>query len=61
MARNSKSPFQSTERSLHSASGFGKPTCSPFPEPDKEIRDDAMAELMKSLKRLNDETLRGTD
>ncbi|HKK19713.1 MAG TPA: hypothetical protein VJ952_13620 [Opitutales bacterium] len=61
MSKNSNRSHDSSERSLHSASGFGKPTRTPFPEPGKQERDDAMVALMERLKQLNEETTKRSD
>ena len=56
MSSKSNSPLDSNERSLHSASGFGKPSRPPFPDPGRNERGDAMDALLESLKQLNEET-----
>lgn len=56
MPLDTKTPFDPKQRSLHSASGFGKPTHRPFREPGREQRNDAMDELRKSLESLNEAT-----
>jgi hypothetical protein len=61
MSQSSEQPYNPDDRSLHSASQFGRPSRPPFPEPGKEEQDEAMSALVERLKRLNEETIKRSD
>ncbi|MGZ0657029.1 hypothetical protein ACWPKS_15605 [Coraliomargarita sp. W4R72] len=56
MYPDKKNPTSPSKQSLHSASGFGKPTRSPFPEQNKQTGDDAMKALLDSIQGLSQAT-----
>lgn len=58
MPHETNNPTPPQQRSLHSASGFGKPTRPPFPEQSQQTGDDAMQALMDRLKDLTEATQR---